>query len=93
MLHSRFLSLGNAAGKLEAMDTRDADIEVLTEGVGPHPLFNGVTGVIIAGLAEPEARIEDGQLSIRVSGLVASLQRARLHRGSNELVVELEPSE
>lgn len=89
VLHRRFLSLGNGSGELEAIDGEGADIEVLTEGIGPHPLFNGVRRVVVAGLVEPEMREVDGRLHVRAPGLEASFAGARGSREGERLVVRL----
>ncbi len=93
VLHMRFLRLGNDSGQLEAIDTQEADIEVLTEGAGPHPLFNGVQLVLITGLAKADVIIEGEHVTVRVPGLAASFERASVHESPMELVVKLEPTE
>ena len=90
VFHMRFLRLGNDSGELEAIDTQEADIEALTEGIGPHPLFNGIQRVVIAGLAKPEVRMDGEHVTVRVSGLTASFERASVHQSPKELVVKLE---
>jgi hypothetical protein len=79
VLHMRFLRLGNDSGQLEAIGQTEADIEVLTEGVGPHPLFNGIQRVVITGLAKPDVKIEGEHVTVRVSGLATSFERASVH--------------
>ncbi len=93
VVHMRFLRLGNDSGQLEAIDTPETDIEALTEGAGPHPLFNGVQRVVITGLAEPDVRIEGEHVTVQLSGLAASFERATVHESPRELVVNLEPTE
>ncbi len=93
VLHSRFLRAANDCGQLEAMDDPETDIEALTEAFGPHPLFHGFQRVVIAGLAKPEVRIDGRHVTVRVSGLAASFERASVHHGPRELVVKLEPEE
>ena len=93
VLHKRFLRLGNDSGILEAMDTREADIEVLTIGVGPHPLFNGVQQVLIVGLAKPDVTVNDSRVTIRMPGLEVDFERASLHHNAEELVVRMKPTE
>ncbi len=93
VLHMRFLRLGNDSGQLEAIDAQEADIEALTEGAGPHPLFNGVQQVVIAGLAKPDVRMEAEHVTVRASGFAASFERASVHQSPKKLVVKLEPRE
>jgi hypothetical protein len=60
ILHTRWATLGNGAGAIEALDHPS-----LTEGVGPHPLFNGAKRYIITGLAAPPSLNEkDGKVTI-----------------------------
>ena len=91
VLHARFLRLGNAAGQLEALDTGVADIEVLTEGQGPHPLFNGVERVVLSGLPEPEVREAGGTVSVRGPGFTAEFRGARLTRSGEVVTIRLSP--
>jgi hypothetical protein len=93
ILHQRFLRLGNDSGHLEAMDAGETDVEALTIGVGPHPLFNGIRQVLIAGLARPDVTVDDAHVSIRMPGLEANFERASVHRNTGELVVRLKPTE
>ena len=85
----RFLRLGNDSGYMEAIDAKEIDIEVLTEGVGPHPLFNGIKQVVIAGLAKPNVTMEDEHVTIRGPGLEATFERASVHNNPNEVIVKL----
>jgi len=89
LLHTRFLRLGNDAGELQAIDEAGVDIEVLTEGIGRHPLFNGVRSATIAGLMKPEIRTEDRHVTIRAPGLTAQFQNARVQVSSTEVLVLL----
>ena len=93
ILHMRFLRLGNDSGQLEAMDTQETDIEALTEGVGPHPLYNGVQRVVIAGLTKPEVTMKGEHVTVRVSGFSASFERASVHQSPKKLEVKLERRE
>jgi hypothetical protein len=93
LLHTRFLRLGNDSGELEAMDTPEADIDALTVGVGPHPIFNGVQRVVITRLPKPEVDVEGEHVTLRLPGLAASFERASVQQSSEELLVKIEPSE
>ncbi|MEM9556474.1 MAG: hypothetical protein AAGC60_19610 [Acidobacteriota bacterium] len=92
ILHLRFLRLGNESGQIEALDTQEADIEALTESVGPHPLFNGVRRVVVLGLDEPIIEVEGASASIQTPGVSARFERAVVHESPTEVVVELLPT-
>lgn len=92
VLHTRFLNLGNDAGELRAIDEVGADIEALTDGVGPHPLFNGIRRVAVAGLGKPEIRAEGRQVTVSAPGFTARFQNARVEVNGTEVLVRLEPS-
>lgn len=94
VLHTRFLHLGNDQGELQAIDEKAADIEALTEAVGPHPLFNGVRRVTVAGLSEPEVTSAEDGVTIAAPGLTARFARARVRTDGMEVrVVVGEPAE
>lgn len=52
VLHTRLLHLGNSRNRIEMLRTGGRDAQALTEGLGPHPLFNGIRRV--------EFVVEDG---------------------------------
>src|SRR5690606_34717155 len=96
LLHTRFLRIGNDSGELEAIDGEGADIEVLTESAGPHPLFAGIARATIAGLVErPEVgggdrRSDDGgRIVLRAPGFTASFRDADVEERGRVLVVRL----
>lgn len=89
VLHARFLRLGNESGELEVLDTSEADVEALTEEVGPHPLFQGVRRVIVAGLEEPEVETDGSRVTIHAAGFSASLEGARVERADRRLLIRL----
>lgn len=91
VLHARFLRLGNGAGHLEALDTGAADVEALTEGAGPHPLFNGVQRVVLAGLAEPEVSEVGGTVAVRAPGFRAEFREASFTRSGHVVTIRLRP--
>ena len=88
LLHTRFLKLGNDAGKIEAIDSEGTDLEALTEGIGPHPLFNGVRRAVIGGLPKAEIKSEGGTVEIRAPGFSLRLENARVEVRTNEVTVE-----
>ena len=72
ILHSRFLRLGNGSGKLEIMNHIS-----LSEGFGPHPLFNGTRKLTVKGLlSKPEVRTDEGKISITGEGIQLDFQDA-----------------
>ena len=90
LLHTRFLRLANDSGELEAIDGAGADIEVLTEPAGPHPLFAGIARAAFAGFAErPEVSDEGGRIIIRAPGFTASFRDADVEERGRVLVVRL----
>jgi hypothetical protein len=68
VLHARWVKLGNSGGVIEVLGHPS-----LTEGAGPHPLFNGARKLVITGLPEPKAAEEGGKVTIEVSGAKGNL--------------------
>jgi hypothetical protein len=64
VLHTRWLKAGNGSGALEALDRA-----ALTEGVGPHPLFNGARRLVVTGLKEPRVTEAGGTVTISADGV------------------------
>ena len=89
LLHTRFLNLGNDNCKSTAIDEDGVDLEALTQGPGPHPLFNGVRRVTVAGLQQPVVRADSGRVSITTSGLRLECARASVLEKGSEVVVSL----
>lgn len=89
IIHTRFLRLGNDRGYVEVLEVGDLDIEALTVGAGPHPMFNGVKEVSILGLPEYELGAGDGPVSIRIPGLEAEFEGASISRSSRETIIYL----
>ena len=83
VLHTRWLKLGNGSGSLEVLKHAS-----LTEGVGPHPLFNGAKRLIATGLAEPKVTESDGTVSIEVEGVKARLA-GTVERDGNLILVRV----
>lgn len=90
LLHTRFCSLGNDAAKLEAIDDAGADLVSLTEGVGPHPLFQGARRVVIAGLSKPQIAAADGRTTLKAPGLTAEFTHATLREEGDQVLIQLE---
>ncbi len=89
VLHARMLRLGNDAGELLVLDEAGADVEALTEGVGPHPLFNGVRRVVVAGMAEPQVEQSGTGVALRAPGLTADFKQASVETSGSGVVVRL----
>ena len=87
------VAAGLPASALEAIDTAQTDLEALTEGAGPHPLFNGIRRVVVAGLAKPQVETGEDGLSVRADGFSATFSAADVHWGREELVVQLPASD
>jgi hypothetical protein len=85
ILHTRWAKLGNAAGAIEALDHPS-----LTEGVGPHPLFNGAKRYLITGLAAPPSINEkDGKITIDSPGAKGTFTGASVTTIGQTVVVRL----
>lgn len=83
-LHTRMLRLGNNTGSLEVLDA-----EAVTEGVGPHPIFQGVRYVTLTGLEEPEVTEADGKVTLMTPGLTLDFDDAIVTRDEDSLIVQL----
>lgn len=91
-LHTRFLRLGRDGGELRVIDEAGADLDALTEAVGPHPLFNGIRRVTVAGLSRPEVSVAGTSVVVDAPGLAATFERAHVRVGEGEVAVELDPA-
>jgi len=74
---------------MTAIDEAGADLEARTEGVGPHPLFNGIAWVEVAGLAKPTIERAPGRLVIRAPGFSADFKNATAQESGQQLLVQL----
>ncbi|MGH9670408.1 MAG: hypothetical protein ACRD3A_09880 [Terriglobales bacterium] len=83
VLHTRWLKLGNAGGTIEVLDHAS-----LTEGAGPHPLFNGARKLTVTGLAEPKVTDAGGRVTIDVPGAKGTFA-GTLERDSQTLRIRL----
>ena len=91
VLHTRFLQLGNDARDVQAIDEGSADIEALTEGAGPHPLFNGVRRITVAGLSKPEVTTSGDSVVVQAPGFTARLRHASARTEGSEIRLRLTP--
>ncbi len=86
LLHTRFLKLGNEKGCLEVMGGA-----VLTEGVGPHPILNGVHRLILAGLEkEPKIEVRDGRVVVDLPFFSADFHGAAVEKSGKTLFMRFE---
>jgi hypothetical protein len=84
VLHTRWMKVGNQSGELEALDHAS-----LTEGVGPHPLFNGAHRFIVTGLAPISLNEKDGKVTIETSGVKGTFSGASVTTEGQRVVVRL----
>lgn len=89
LIHTRFLKLGNDAGQMTALDEADADIEARTAGIGPHPMFNGISWVEIVLPARPVVERTAGAVTIRGPGFTAEFKNATVDDSGREILVQL----
>jgi len=90
LLHTRMLQLQNDAGSVRMLDEAGVDLEALTEGAGPHPLFNGVRMLEIAGLRRPKVARDAGKVSLRAAGLIADFDAATVHEDAGAQRIEIQ---
>lgn len=91
LLHTRFVALGNASGKLEAMRSASAAVTTFTVPAGAHPLFNGVRLVEVVGIGAPAVDTIGDTVRIAASGLTLRFTRASVTRDGERVLVQLRP--
>lgn len=74
---------------MTAIDEGSVDIVALTEGLGPHPLFNGVRRVIIAGPKSPVVMTDGDRVGIDTNGLQLECTGAKVDVRPGEVVITL----
>jgi hypothetical protein len=90
LLHTRWLVLGNDGGKMEALDGTKADIAVLTEGPGPHPLFNGVTRAVVVTPGKPSVNVyDDHRVVVKAPGVDIRVEHAEVAEGEKTVRIQL----
>ena len=89
LLHNRFLNLENNRCRMTAIDEGSVDIVALTEGLGSHPLVNGVRRVVIAGPRSPVVTTDDERITIDTSGLQLECAGANVDVRPGEVVITL----
>jgi hypothetical protein len=89
LLHTRFLNLENNRCRMTAIDEGAVDIVALTEGLGNHPLFNGVRRVVITGPRSPVVMTDGDRVGIDTNGLQLECSGARVDVRPGEVVITL----
>lgn len=85
VLHRRWVKLGNGDAEFEVLDR-----EALTQGVGPHPILQGVRQLTVTGLPEkPEVREQGGWARLKAPGFTAKLKSATLEISHREVRIKL----
>ena len=90
LLHTRWVVLGNDWGKMEALDGNNADITVLTEGPGPHPLFNGVTRATVVTRDKPSVNIwGEHRVEVKAAGFSIKVEHADIDQRERSVYIQL----
>lgn len=78
VIHTRVLFLRAGESRIEMYRDEGVDIEALTEGVGPSPLFDGIHRAVFS-LREGDWRVsaDGGTLKVNGGGIEAELQVSR----------------
>jgi hypothetical protein len=84
ILHTRWVKLGNKSGALEVLNHAS-----MTEGVGPHPLFNGAKRLIVTGLGPVSFTDKDGTVVIDSDGTKGTFAGASVTQQGQTVVVKL----
>lgn len=84
ILHTRWVKLGNKSGEIEIMNHAS-----LTEGVGPHPLFNGEKRLIVTGLGPVSFTDKDGKVAISSDAAKGVFAGASVTQQGQVVVVRL----
>ncbi len=79
VLHTRWTKVGNGSGSIEVLNRVS-----LTQGVGPHPLFNGARTLLVTGLPEPKVTEAEGQVAVEAEGVKGSF-RGRTERNGQRI--------
>ena len=74
---------------MTAIDEEGADVEARTEGIGPHPIFNGVSWVEVVLSVRPTVSRAAGTLTIKGPGFTAEFRNATLDESGRQLLVQL----
>lgn len=86
VLHTRYVKLGNDSGSVEMLAG-----QALSEGVGPHPLFQGVRRVEIAGVGELRVERMGRWGRLLGQGLKAAFVDGKWHQDGQIVRLRLQP--
>ncbi|MFT3808084.1 hypothetical protein [Arenimonas sp.] len=86
VLHTRFVKLGNDGGQVEVIGAAS-----LSEGLGAHPLFNGLKSLQITGLPPPTVQQVNGGAIITAQGLALQFKKATATTSGETVRVVLLP--
>jgi hypothetical protein len=89
LIHTRYLKLGNDAGEMTMLDEAGADLEARTQGIGPHPLFNGVSWVEVVMPAKPTVEVSKTKLVISAPGFSAEFTHADYDASGQQVLVQM----
>jgi len=85
VIHRRWLRLSGDAGSLEVLGH-----PMVSTGVGPHPLFNGVRAIVVTGLDRfPDVNEAGDGVEITGAGVSIRLAPASVEREGDRLVVRV----
>jgi hypothetical protein len=85
LLHRRWLKLTNNNAAIEILN-----IESLSQGLGGHPMFNGVRQVIVAGLnALPDIHKTEGKIEFKTENISAEIGQADMEIKGSTLFIRL----
>lgn len=84
VLHTRFVKLGNDGGQVEVPGAR-----ALSDGIGPHPLFQGIRRVEVTGLAKPSIDTRDGTVRVHTDKVDASFKDASVSTSGQTVLMRL----
>lgn len=87
VLHNRYLKAGDERGWIESLNAA-----ALTEGFGPHPLYNGVRRMIVRGLKQaPSLKRENSGVSLLGEGVNARFENAEASQTGKRITIHLLP--
>jgi hypothetical protein len=95
VLHTRMFRLGGTHGTISMLDPGwtaegGGEIDALSLGVGPHPIFSGIRRVSYAGFVnEPVVRQEGDAVEISEHGLDLKLKGVKVEKKEREIIITL----
>ncbi|MCZ6598211.1 MAG: hypothetical protein O7B99_11280, partial [Planctomycetota bacterium] len=86
VLHGRWVVLGNDEGTVKVLDR-----PALTLAAGKHPLFEGVSKLVVTGIdEEPTVSSDGGSVELKAEGLVARFAGAKIELSERKIVLRLD---